>query len=199
MLQKIRRFVKNKWIKRIAGFLLAWIIIHVTFITIDGLNDYNGKADVAVILGNMVESDGRLSGWLKGRVDKALALYKAGKVKKIFASGGISRHPEGNFPEGDAMKNYLLQHGVPGTDIIADNAGQNTYLTARDFIVWNASHHYSSVIVVSQFFHITRTRYIFRKLGFTNTHGASSNSYTANDAVGVFREVPAFYKYLLVY
>ena len=64
MLQKIKRFIKNKWFKRIAGFLLAWIIIHVTFITIDGLNDYNGKADVAVILGNMVQSDGRLSGWL---------------------------------------------------------------------------------------------------------------------------------------
>jgi len=199
MLQKIKSVVKNKWVKGIAGFLLAWLIIHLTYITIDGLNDYNGSADVAVILGNMVESDGHLSNWLKGRVDKALVLYKAGKVKKIFASGGISRYPEGDFPEGDAMKNYLLQQGVPEADIIADNAGQNTYLTAKDFIAWNTDRHYTSVIVVSQFYHITRTRYIFRKLGFRNTHGASSEKYTPQDAVGALREVPAFYKYMFYY
>src|SRR5438034_2243535 len=99
MLQKIRRFIKNKWTKRITGFLPAWIIIHLMFISIEGMNEYRGRADVAVILGNMVYSDGRLSSWLKGRVDKALTLYKAGKVKKIFASGGISRHPEGDSPE----------------------------------------------------------------------------------------------------
>jgi vancomycin permeability regulator SanA len=199
MLQKIKRFFKNKWVKRITGFLLAWLIIHIIYICVDGCTDYQGNADVAIILGNTVFSNGKLSYWLQGRVDKAFALYKAGKVKKIFASGGISKHAEGDYPEGDAMKNYLLQHGVPETDIIADNGGQNTYLTAKDFIAWNTGRHYTSAIVVSQFYHITRCKYIFRKLGFTNVYNASSEKHTLMDVEGTLREVPAFYKYLLYY
>ncbi|MEO5685436.1 MAG: YdcF family protein [Chitinophagaceae bacterium] len=199
MLQKIKAFLTRKWFKRIAGFLLLWVSIHIIYITIDGLASYKGRAEVAVILGNHVEADGSLSPWLKGRVDKALALYKEGRVKKIFASGGISPVEEGGFPEGDAMKNYLLQQGVPVADIIADNYGQNTYLTAKDFIAWNASRQYTSVIVVSQFYHVTRSKYIFRKLGFKNVHSASSEKYAWMDVVGTLREVPAFYKYLLQY
>lgn len=113
MLQKTKRFFTNKWVKRIAVLLLVWLCLHITYITIDGCYDYQGRADVAIILGNHVFADGHLSPWLKGRVDKALDLYRQGRVKKIFASGGISENPEGNYPEGDAMKNYLQQQGFP--------------------------------------------------------------------------------------
>ncbi|MEP6726998.1 MAG: YdcF family protein [Bacteroidota bacterium] len=199
MLQKIKRLLAKKWVKRITGLLLFWIIVHIIYITADGCNEYKGKADIAIILGNTVFADGSLSFWLQGRVDKALALYKEGRVKKIFASGGIETEENGRYPEGDAMKNYLLLHGVPDADIIADNYGQNTFLTAKDFISWNKNHHYSSAIVVSQFYHITRSKYILRKLGFKNVYGASSEKYSMMDIVGTLREVPAFYKYMLVY
>ena len=179
--------------------LLVWILIHIAYISIDGLTDYHGKADVAVILGNRVYADGRLSSWLQGRVDEALELYKEKKVRKIFASGGISTSQNGGYPEGTAMKSYLVDHGVPAEDVIADNAGVNTYWTARDFLEWNKTKHYQSVIVVSQFYHITRTKYIFHKLGIKGVHSASSHSYTWDDIVGTLREVPAFYKYVVVY
>ncbi len=68
MLQKIKRFVSNKWVIRISSFLLFWIIIHIIFIGADGLNDYKGNADVAIILGNHVDPNGKLSSWLQGRV-----------------------------------------------------------------------------------------------------------------------------------
>ena len=195
-------FQKNKTrrrIKRIALVLFCWLCIHIIYITADGLHNYHGRAGVAVILGNQVFADGSLSPWLKGRVDKALALYKAGKVEKIFASGGTGTRQSNFYPEGDAMKKYLLAKGVPDSVIIADNLGQNTYLTARNFMTWNAEHHYTSVIVVSQFYHITRIKYIFHKLGCTNVYSASSDAYSRNDIVGTLREVPAFYKYLLAY
>jgi vancomycin permeability regulator SanA len=199
MLQKIKRPVTYKWVKRITLFLLFWVLIHVVYITIDGLSNYKGNADVAIILGNTVFKNDSLSPWLQGRVDAALVLYKEGKVKKIYASGGISKDIDGNYPEGNAMKKYLLQHGVPDADVIADNDGQNTFLTARDFIAWNETHQYRSAIVVSQFYHVTRSKYILRKLGFKNVYGASSVKYQWNDIVGTLREVPAFYKYMLVY
>jgi vancomycin permeability regulator SanA len=178
---------------------MLWVLLHIVYISIDGLTGYQGKADVAVVLGNRVYADGSLSTWLQGRVDEALQLYKQKKVRKIFASGGVSTPENGGYPEGTAMKSYLVNHGVPAEDVIADNGGVNTYWTAKDFLEWNKSKHYQSVIVVSQFYHITRTKYIFHKLGITGVHSASSHSYSWSDVVGTFREVPAFYKYMLVY
>ena len=195
-MQQANRFL---WLKRFSLFISIWIIIHSAYITYDGLNDYKGKADVAVVLGNRVFADGSLSSWLQGRVDKALELYKEGQVKKIFVSGGISTKEDGGYPEGDAMRNYLIQKGVAANDIITDNAGINTFYTAKNFIDWNNDQHYSSVLVVSQFFHATRTKYIFKKLGYKNVNSASSEAYRLNDIVGLLREVPAFYKYLLIY
>lgn len=201
MLKKIKWRFSRPWFKRMAVFLLAWISIHIIYITIDGLRQYKGNADVAIILGNRVFENDSLSSWLQGRVDAALDLYKAGRVKKIYASGGISKNDndEPLYPEGDAMRKYLLLHGVPAADVIADNEGQNTFLTAKDFIAWNQTHHFTSAIVVSQFYHITRSKYILRKLGFKDVHGVSSIHYTTSDIVGTLREVPAFYKYLVLY
>lgn len=195
-MQQAQRF---RWLKRFILFISIWLIIHSAYITYDGLNDYKGKADVAVVLGNHVYADGSLSSWLQGRVDKALELYKDGRVKKIFVSGGISKKEDGGYPEGDAMRNYLIRKGVASTDIIADNAGINTFYTAKNFIDWNNDQHYSSVLVVSQFFHATRTKYIFKKLGYKNVFSASSEAYRINDVIGLLREVPAFYKYMLLY
>ncbi|GAC1453057.1 MAG: hypothetical protein NVSMB7_15780 [Chitinophagaceae bacterium] len=199
MQQKNKRIFTYKWCKRVILFILFWISIHVIYITADGLRKFKGNAGVAIVLGNRVFKNDSLSAWLQGRVDAALKLYRDGRVKKIFVSGGISKDKEGNHPEGDAMKNYLLQHGVPETAIVADNKGQNTYFTAKDFIAWNITHHYTSAVVVSQFYHVSRSKYILRKLGFKNVYGAASVKYSWRDIEGTLREVPAFYKYVLVY
>ncbi len=196
---KNNSFLKKKWPKRVLLILMVWMLIHATIISYDGLHDDAAKADVAVVLGNTVLPDGSLSSWLQGRVDKALTLYQNGLVKKIFVSGGMTKPEDGGWPEGDAMKAYLLKKGLPESDIIADNKGQNTYLTAKDFIAWNRDQHYQSIIIVSQFYHITRTKYIFRKLGFTQVYQAASDEYSWRDIISTIREVPAFYKYLILY
>jgi len=189
----------NKKLKYFLIFLLLWLVGHIAYITIDGLTDYDGSADVAVILGNRVYADGSLSEWLKGRTDAALKLYKEKKVKKISASGGISTKENGGYPEGKAMKEYLIRNGVPAEDVIEDNKGVNTYWTAKNYLQYSKINHYKSVIVVTQFYHITRTKYIFRKIGVSNVHDVSSEEYSWRDIVGTLREVPAFYKYIVVY
>lgn len=187
---------KRRKIKWLLYFLGLWASLHCAYVAYDGLHDYPGKADVAIILGNPVFEDGSLSPWLKGRVEAALELYKTGRVKMIFASGGSKGSP---IPEGDAMKKYLIDKGVSSKDIIADNHGENSYLTAKDFITLNDSLHFSSAIVVSSFYHITRCKYIIKKLGFKNVEGFASHHYFSNDAYGLFREFFAFYKYKLWY
>ena len=188
----------KKW-KIAAGVLIAWLLLHLVFITIDGLWGYSGSADMAVVLGNRVDADGSLSPVLKGRVDEALALYREGRVARIMASGGMGLKA-GHYPEGLAMKQYLVAQGVPADRIIEDNHGENTYLTAKDLLPVAESLQVHSVIAVSSFYHLTRTKYIIRKLGFRGQiHGDASQAFFWNDLVGLPRDAVAFYKYLLVY
>ncbi|HVM88360.1 MAG TPA: YdcF family protein [Puia sp.] len=177
--------------------MASWFLIHSAYVTYDGLHNFKGNTDVAIILGNAVFADSSLSPWLRGRVDAAIQLYKEGRVKKIFASGGEGK--EYGVPEGDAMKKYLLKKNIPAYDIISDNKGNNSYLTAKDFIALNDSLHFSSAVVVTSFYHISRCKYIIRKLGFKNVAGYSSKKYFINDAYGLFREFFAFYKYMIFY
>lgn len=194
----VRRNKLSRFLRIAVWFGISWFLLHTIFITLDGLNDSEGSGDLAIVLGNRVFADGSLASWTQGRVDKALELYREGKVKKIFVSGGLG--VEDHYPEGKAMKEYLVRNGVPDSAVVADNAGANTYLTAKDFLEWDKKNEYDTVIIVSQFYHITRSKYILRKLGYEGEiKSASSEVYHWKDLLGTAREVPAFYKYLLVY
>lgn len=176
--------------------LLAWLLIHLIFISYDGLRPFRGRADVAIVLGNMVRADSSLSPVLEGRVKKALQLYQAGRVHKLFVSGGPG---EEGVREGDAMKSWLVKRAVPADDIIADNFGKNTYCTAVDFMKLNDSLHFSSAVIVTSFYHITRTRYILRKEGYSRLASSASDEFFWNDWFSLLREFFAFYKYLIWY
>ena len=180
------------------GVIVAWLFLHMGYITIDGLLAYRGHADLAIVMGNRVYNDGRLSPVLQGRVDRALELYHAGKAPRIMVSGGIG---DGlyRYPEGLAMKQYLVAHGIPADRIIEDNRGLNTYLSARDLLPVADSLHARSVIVVTSFYHITRSKYIIRHVGFRNVHGVASRDFFWNDLFGLPRDAAAFYECLLFY
>lgn len=196
--KKSRSVFKNKLFRFFFFTLLIWFLAHIAYITWDGLKNSPAPADIAVVLGSTVFDDGTPADWTKGRLDRAYELYKQGKVKLIFVSGGTG--VEYSYPEATAMKAYLVAKGVPSILVVADNAGDNTYLTAKNFMKWNKGDKMQQVIVVSQFFHITRIKYIFRKLGFKGELGsASSRVYSWKDMISLVREVPAFYKYMLVY
>ncbi|WP_127127672.1 YdcF family protein [Pseudoflavitalea rhizosphaerae] len=189
-------FLIVRLLKRCISLVLLWMIVHCTWATVVGLQDFRTQADVAIVLGNEAYSDGSLSPWLKGRVDAALRLYRNQQVKMIMVSGGIG---ESGFPEGDAMRNYLVEQGVPAKDIFTDNKGDNSYFTAKNFIALNQQEHFRSAVVVSSWFHVLRCRYIVKKLGFENVATDHSRAYFWKDIFGLVREFPAYYKYMLVY
>ncbi len=120
-------------------------------------------AYTALILGAKVKPNGRLSHMLEDRVLTGLDLYRQGKVKKLLLSGD---HGQKSYDEVNAMRNYLLRHGVPEQDIFLDHAGFNTYSSmyrARDVF------QVRDVIVVTQAFHVPRAVYIARSLGLQAT------------------------------
>lgn len=190
----------KKIVRSLLIFIMAWFLVQAVYVTADGLHAFRGKADVAIVLGNRVNEDSSLSPVLQGRVDRALSLYREGRVQRIMVSGGKGEGEKGlHVWEGAGMKRYLLAKGVPADLIIEDNDGENTWCTGKDFIRANDSLHFASAVVVSSFYHITRSKYIIRKLGYKNVSGACSESFFWNDFIGLPRDMLAFYKYMLVY
>lgn len=182
------RFVK--WTITLGIVLALWMLAHMIYSIIDGRSDDGRSADVAVILGNKVNPDGSLSKRLTKRLECGLSLYRKGRVNKIIVSGGLGK--EGHY-EGDKMQEYLLNKGVPSHDVIVDNQGTNTRATVVNTLRIIDSIKVDRVIVVSQYFHITRTKMLFRKQGLPSVTGVSPEYYEFRDLYALVREFFAFY------
>jgi len=117
------------------------------------------EADAILVLGAFVFDDGRPSNVLADRLENALVLYNAGKAPKIILSGD---HGQKDYDEVNAMKNYLLEKGVPREDLFLDHAGFNTYDSFyRAKEIFGAE----SLLISTQQFHISRSVYIARRMG----------------------------------
>ncbi|WP_373549418.1 YdcF family protein [Haliscomenobacter sp.] len=174
--------------------LLLWIFLHLSFSIIDGLWDRQQSADLAVIMGNKVNEDGTLSTRLVKRVDCGLQLYEQGRVKRLMVSGGLGK--EGHY-EGDKMRDYLVGKGVPDRLIIVDNRGNNTTLSVVNTLQLQDSLQFKSVIVVSQYFHLTRSKMLFKKKGFKAVSGVSPWYFEWRDVYALGREFVGYYRQLL--
>jgi SanA protein len=107
-------------------------------------------AQVAIVPGALVRSDGRMSAMLRDRVDAAIALYQAGTVDRILVSGD---HHRLGYDEPDTMRDAALAAGVPPEAIFTDYAGFDTWSTmVRAKKVFDVD----SAIVVTQGFHVAR-------------------------------------------
>lgn len=167
-----------------------WFIIHSVAIIADGLTDQNTKADVAVILGNKVNEDGSLSERLEKRLETGVDLYKKHRIKKIIVSGGLGKE---GFYEGTKMKEYLVSKNIPDSLIIVDNEGDNTRRTVENTLNIKKKYPFNSLIVVSQYFHVTRTKKLFKDQGFENVQSVSPKYFEWRDLYSIIREFPAYY------
>ena len=156
----------------------------------DGLSDEGKSADLAVVMGNKVNENGTLSERLKQRLDCSLKLYQNNRVPVIMVSGGLGKE---GFYEGDKMKDYLIARGVPDSSIIVDNYGNNTRSSVSNSIVELKNLEKERIIVVSQYFHLTRSKKIYKEMGVTEISGSSPFYFEWRDFYSLFREFIAFY------
>lgn len=174
-------------------FLIIWFALHVSITTIDGLSDEIKQVDIAVVFGNTVEKTGIPSNRLKGRLDKAVILYKQKMFNKIIVSGGFGIE---GFWEGDIMRDYLIKSQVSSEDIIVDNYGNNTYLTVKNTKEIMQKNKFNSIMIISQYHHISRVKLTFWKLGISNVYSAHANYFELRDVYSTVREFIGFYSYL---
>ena len=180
----------KKILKLCFSIFLLWFTIHTIYIFYDGLSDVGKKADVALVLGNTVNKDGTLSPRLKARLDCSLTVFKDKRCKYVLVSGGLGK--EGYF-EGTVMRNYLVEKGIPDACILVDNKGNNTEASVINTLKIVKANKFKSVIVVSQYFHVTRTKKLFRKQNFQQVSSVAPSYFEWRDFYSVTREFFAYY------
>ena len=173
----------------------VWFAVHTAVLLWRGFADDARNADAMVVLGNKVERDGAPSPRLQRRLDCAVRLYREGLAPVVIVSGGRGR--EGH-PEAEVMRETLVEAGIPASAILVDNDGTDTFSTARNTKRIMKAQGLESVIVISSFYHILRTRMVFARFGFeevSSAHAPLTREWRA--VYSVVREFPAFYYYRL--
>ncbi len=109
---------------------------------------------VGLLLGTNKSWHGAENPYFKYRIDAAVELYKAGKIKHIIVSG--DNHLS-YYDEAKDMKDSLLKQGIPDSCITLDYAGFRTFDSmVRCLEIFGQD----SVTVISQAFHNERAIFI---------------------------------------
>lgn len=126
--------------------------------------------DVALVLGTSPTTRGRANAFFESRMDAAAALFRAGVVRGILASGDNSVR---GYDEPAAMREALAARGVPAEFITVDCAG---FSTLDSVVRARRVFGLDRVLIVSQRFHLERALFLARDTGL------DAQGYAAADA-----------------
>lgn len=165
--------------------LVSAIILGAFILTVGGMNiwvvastnsrifseaDKLPQTKVALVLGtSRYVAAGVENPFFTTRIDAAVTLYKTGKVKKLLVSGDNGTD---DYNETEQMRRSLIAKGVKESDIVMDYAGFRTFDSVlRSKLVFGQS----SIIIVSQRFHLQRSLFI------ASSHGIEAWGFEAAD------------------
>lgn len=119
---------------------------------------------LAIIFGGGMKNNGaEMSDMQWDRVSVGAELFKSGKVEQLMITGD-----DGWFKDDEitAMRNRLIELGVPVEKIAADPHGYRTYESClRETSLYGVT----SSIVISQSFHLPRIQYLCEHFGLQTT------------------------------
>ncbi|MFC5454687.1 YdcF family protein [Prosthecobacter fluviatilis] len=173
----------------VGSFVLATLLLALA-----GLRDDIGKTDVALVLGSKVEPSGKPSARLQARLDETVKLYMAGWFPWVIASGGLGKE---GYDEAVVMRDYLAAHGVPQDRILLDSQGNTTFESAQNTLQILREKRLKSVFVISQYFHIPRSRLALKRSGIEEIRSASPGYFELRDLYSAPRELLGYFSYLL--
>jgi uncharacterized SAM-binding protein YcdF (DUF218 family) len=142
-----------RWLP-LAGFvaILGWFLWVYGQIHYYATHDQARPADAIAVFG-AAEYDGRPSPVLRARLDHALGLYREHLAPLVITLGG------GGGPrdsEGGVGHDYLLAHGVPENQIIAETHSTNTEESAARLAAIARENHLNRILAVSDGTHLFR-------------------------------------------
>jgi uncharacterized SAM-binding protein YcdF (DUF218 family) len=130
-------------------------------------------AEAIVVLG-AAQYNGRPSPVLKARLDHALVLYKQGLAEAIITTGSYGQDP--NFSEAEVGRKYLVQRGVPITNILTEQGSGTTYDSIQAASGLLKAKGWRTALVVSDGFHLFRVKQMFADNGVVAYTSPAPNS-----------------------
>jgi vancomycin permeability regulator SanA len=180
-------------LSQLVALIILGFALTAVYIVYDGLNDKGDTADCAVVLGHAVKAGGQPGAILQERLDRAVKLYNVKKVPLIIVSGGLE---SGSVDESVAMASYLEAQGVPAGAVIKDPNGAHTSDTAHSVAKIMHERHLHSVMIVSHYYHITRTKVALEHEGIHEISQAHVGTVVKQDMFTIAREVGALWYYI---
>jgi len=174
----------RKWFKRlfVLGIVGVLVILLMNFVvqqkskgkTFDTVADVPTKK-VGLLLGTGKLIRGKwINLFYKYRIEAAVSLYKAGKVKYILISGDNSRE---GYDEPTSMKEDLMKAGIPESAIVLDYAG---FRTLDSIVRCKKVFGEEDIIIISQKFHNERAIYL------AESNDMNALAYNAQDTKGKY-------------
>jgi len=141
----------------------VWCVYVVQQISEVADQDEAQQADAIAVFG-AAEYLGRPSPTLHFRLDHAVDLYRMQVAPIVITLGGGSDKDSGNT-EGGVGRDYLLAHGIPFGNIIAETRSTDTEQQVRRLAAIAREFNLHHVVVVSDGTHLFRIRELCRDAG----------------------------------
>jgi uncharacterized SAM-binding protein YcdF (DUF218 family) len=131
---------------------IAWALWIYAQISSYANRDEARPADAIAVFG-AAEYDGRPSPVLRSRLDHGLMLYQRGIAPLMITLGGQG---DPSYSEGGVGHDYLLAHGVPESQIIAETQSTDTAESSRRLAMIARANNLRHIVVVSDGSHLFR-------------------------------------------
>src|SRR6266850_4082811 len=118
------------------------------------------RAHGILVFGSAVGHDGKPRLPLARRLRQALSEAAADPLALVIVSGGTVR---GRPAEAPIMRDWLVAEGLASTRIILETEATSTYENASQCADLVARHGFQSVTLVSERFHVLRSRFLLRR------------------------------------
>lgn len=183
---------------------IAWLLVLVARIHLAGQRDdlaglplERSRADVIIVLGTR-QNNGRPSGVFEGRLEHAVALYRAGYAPYLLFTGG--KQAGDVYTEAGTGGRYAVRHGVPDAAVLLEPNGSSTLQSLQCCTAIMREHGLKRAILVSDPFHAFRLRRIVHDLGMTAVVSPTPSSRIrslSNQAKNILVELPKYTLYRL--
>jgi uncharacterized SAM-binding protein YcdF (DUF218 family) len=142
---------------------VAWCVYVAQQISEVANQDEAQQADAIAVFG-AAEYRGHPSPTFHFRLDHAVDLYRMKIAPIVITLGGGSDKDSGNT-EGAVGRDYLLAHGIPFGDIIAETRSTDTEQQVRRLAAIARENNLRHIVVVSDGTHLFRIRELCRDAG----------------------------------
>lgn len=148
------------------SFLVLSFVLYSVFIQI---MPHRMNFDYVIIHGCGLAGGERMTKLLSSRVNKAIEIYRKCKVKPIIIPSGGQGGDE-TISEAEAMRNYLLEHGIPDEQIVPEDRSATTRENlVNSKAIIDAGQGGKKTALVSSNYHIYRCLRLARDVGLRCT------------------------------